>query len=98
MHRAKSALLLASLATLVTPQLDAQQDWKKSRAEGKVARQEAREFRQLEVDGDTVAFNVRKLRKGLRWHNTLAGALQSGRNQGKPVVWIQALGDLDGFL
>lgn len=61
-------------------------------------RRDARNFRKVQVDGETVAQNVRKLRKELRWHKTIGGALQSARQSGKLVLWIQALGELDGFL
>ena len=98
-HRTKILFLFASLAAVATPLVDAQQSWKESaRAKSKQARRDAREFQQLQVPGETVALNVRKLRRELHWHSTLSGALRAGQNQGKPVVWIQALGDLDGFL
>lgn len=59
---------------------------------------DARSFRKLQVPGPAVADNVRKLRKELHWYKTLSGALTAGRAKGRPVVWIHALGDLDGFL
>ena len=59
---------------------------------------DARSFRKLQVPGPAVSDNVRKLRKELHWYKTLSGALTAGRVKGRPVVWIHALGDLDGFL
>ena len=58
----------------------------------------SRNFRMLTLPGEEVATNVKRLTKQLHWHRTLAGALASGRTKGKPVLWIQALGDLKGFL
>lgn len=58
----------------------------------------ARQFRRLEVAGEDVARNVEEMTTRLRWHKQLKSALRSGREQGKPIVWIQALGDIDGFL
>lgn len=59
---------------------------------------DARSFRRLKVSGEQVEKNVRKLTKELKWHKSLGSALAAGRREGKPVVWIQALGDLNGFL
>ena len=61
-------------------------------------KRDARSFRQLRIPGEEVARNVKRLRKELRWHKTLGGALASGRSSGKPILWVQALGDLGGFL
>ena len=58
----------------------------------------ARSFNRLTVSGEEVAKNVKRLTKEMHWHKSLASALAAGRQQGKPVVWIQALGDLKGFL
>jgi hypothetical protein len=58
----------------------------------------AQSFRRLRVPGEEVEQNVRRLTGELRWHSTLTSALIAGRAAGKPVVWIQALGDIDGFL
>jgi hypothetical protein len=59
---------------------------------------DARSFRKLQVTGDDVAKNVHKLRTELKWYKTMSGALKAGRSKGRPIVWIHALGDLDGFL
>lgn len=60
--------------------------------------QDPRGFRRLRVPGPVVEKNVAKLTKGLHWYKSLSSALTAGRRQGKPVVFIQALGDLQGFL
>lgn len=57
-----------------------------------------RGFRSLRMPGDRVEKNVEKLTKKLHWYKSLSSALTAARRQGKPVVFIQALGDLDGFL
>ncbi len=59
---------------------------------------EARAYRKLEVDGDAVIANVEKLTTELTWHGDLAAARDAARASGKPVLWVQALGDLDGYL
>lgn len=59
---------------------------------------DARGFRSLRLPGDRVEKNVEKLTKELHWYKSLSSALTAGRRQGKPIVFIQALGDLDGFL
>jgi hypothetical protein len=56
------------------------------------------EFRRLQLSGEQVRANVERLTQRLRWYKTLGGALHAARSSGKPAVWIQALGDLDGFL
>ena len=63
-----------------------------------LAKMSPRSFKKLVVSGDEVATNVKRLTTELRWHKNLSSALAAGRSKGKPVVWIQALGDLKGFL
>ena len=55
-------------------------------------------FRKLQVPGDVVAKRVKKLTTELPWYKTLGGARAAGSAKGKPILWIQALGDVDGFL
>ena len=99
-----TALLLATSVllapALLTPDLGAQnqQPGSKDRDSKRSTERSARSFRRLKVPGTEVAENVRKLTKELHWHKTLASALAAGRTKGKPVLWIQALGDIDGFL
>ena len=61
-------------------------------------RREARAFRKLEVPGEEVVRNAERLTTELRWHASLAEARATAAREGKPVLWIQALGDLEGFL
>lgn len=56
----------------------------------------AKEFRKLKVPGKEVAPAVRKLLK-LRWHKSLRAAAYKARAEDKPILWIQALGDLRGY-
>ncbi len=94
-----TALLLAT-SILLAPALLAQNQqpgWKDRQGKRSTERS-ARSFRRLQVPGEEVAQNVRKLTKELHWHKTLASALAAGRTKGRPVLWIQALGDIDGFL
>lgn len=88
------------LATTTVAQDRGQQDRPKRLEDSwdRVKMHEARKFRRLKVSGEQVAKNVRKLTKELKWYKNLGSALAAGRREGKPVVWIQALGDLDGFL
>ncbi len=54
--------------------------------------------RRVGVGGNTVNAAVDAVRSSLDWHSKLGSALRSARVHGKPLLWIQALGDLDGFL
>ena len=60
------------------------------------ARKKAHDFFRLKVPAKKVAPAVRKVTK-LRWHKTLTHAMRDARAQGKPILFIQALGDLKGF-
>ena len=64
----------------------------------KLTKKAARRFRKLRVEGDELAQNTAKLTSELHWHDDLAAAREESRQSGKPVLWIQALGELDGFL
>lgn len=94
--------VFAVLAAIAAPTAEAQMPkWAQAQLSPRAdtqQRQTPRSFRRLEVPGDEVESNVRTLLRKLRWHSSLSGALQSARAKGKPVVWIQALGDLNGFL
>ncbi len=96
-----TALLLAGSMLLATTLPAQGPQYPQPRPSQKPSRSQiakSRNFRRLTVPGDEVKKNVKRLTKELHWHRTLAGALASGRTKGKPVVWIQALGDLKGFL
>jgi hypothetical protein len=62
------------------------------------AAEEARRFRELKVSKFVVNKRVRKLTKKLVWHTKLDRALAASKRSGKPLVWIQALGRLTGYV
>ena len=62
------------------------------------AKRAARSFRHLKVPGEQVAQNVKKLVSELHWYKSLRAARTAGKTSDKPIVWIQALGNIDGFL
>lgn len=57
----------------------------------------ARSFRKLRVE-DELPARVERLTSELQWHTSLEAALAEARRQRKPVLWIQALGELRGLL
>ena len=97
----KITLLVLTCCTTLAPALLAQNQ---DRPQGtRAATQQtlptnARQFRRLKIPGDEVEKNVRRLTKELRWYKTLGAALGSARAKGRPVLWVQALGELKGFL
>jgi hypothetical protein len=60
------------------------------------ARKEAREFFSLHVPAKITAPAVRKVTR-LRWHKSIAKATLRARAENKPILWIQALGELKGL-
>jgi hypothetical protein len=56
----------------------------------------AREFRRMKLPGKEVAPAVRRLLK-LRWHKSLRDAAYQAKTKNRPILWIQALGDLRGY-
>jgi hypothetical protein len=50
------------------------------------------------VDGETLNANVERVRSELVWHDDLAEARQAAVEANKPILYIQALGDLSGLL
>lgn len=61
------------------------------------AREVAAKFRGSEITGGDVVRSVAKLKR-LEWHGTMTRAAQQARAEDKPIVWVQALGDLTGFV
>ncbi len=55
----------------------------------------ARKFRSLKVSAGKVSRGVRRL-LGLRWHKSLREAAAAAKADHKPILWIQALGELRG--
>ena len=66
-----------------------------SRAEAGTA--QATEFRKERADRSEVAAAVGELTKAVKWHTRMRDARKLAQQDGKPIVWIQALGDLKGF-
>lgn len=54
-------------------------------------------FRNLKVSGRDLQRAVGKVVKELDWKSTLRSAQREAMKTGKPIVWIQALGDLRGY-
>ena len=55
------------------------------------------DFRKLRVDGQDVHDAVGSLLRSIRWHSGLRGALRAAADSRKPLLWIEALGDLRGY-
>lgn len=60
------------------------------------ATQEAMAFRRVVVEGRELKSAVDRVRQ-LVWHERFADASALAAAQGRPIFWINALGDLDGF-
>ena len=58
---------------------------------------QAVEFRGLEVPGKKVRPAVTKVARQLHWHRTLKSAVREARAADKPILWVQALGNLTGY-
>ncbi len=95
----KLQVVLLASCTLLAPALIAQgQDPGKTGAVQTSMPTNARQFKRMKMPGTDVEKNVKRLISELRWYKSLRSALAAGRAKGRPVLWIQALGDLDGFL
>lgn len=57
----------------------------------------AAEFQQVRVAGRALKDAVRRVVDGLDWYEDLDDALAAGAAAGRPVLWLDALGDLEGF-
>lgn len=57
----------------------------------------AQQFRNLRLKGPALRRDMVTVMRGLRWHKTLPSAVAQARADHKPIVWIQALGDIKGF-
>ena len=66
--------------------------------EKQAAKRDARSFKRLKVDGKKLEPRVERLIRDLRWHKTLEAAKLEAEQTGKPILWIHALGEVDGFL
>lgn len=57
----------------------------------------ARSYRKVKLSGEQVTERVAKLQK-LDWQADLDAAYATAKKTGKPILWIHALGTIDGFL
>lgn len=64
----------------------------------KQATADAKAFRAQVVSEKEVYRNVRKLTTELKWHSRLKTATKEANKNGKPILWIQALGELNGYV
>lgn len=55
------------------------------------------EMRNLRLGSTYVRDAVRTLTRRLEWHDDLEDAAEQAAAEGKPILWIQALGNLKGF-
>jgi hypothetical protein len=62
------------------------------------ATDKANRYRRVLYEGKKVFENVRKLKRELTWHKDLETAAAAAGKSGKPIVLIQALGDLKGYV
>lgn len=62
------------------------------------AERAARDFRNTRVTGPDLSRRVSHVRRSLAWHKSLEAAQKAARAQSKPIVWIQTLGTLEGYL
>jgi hypothetical protein len=60
------------------------------------ARAVALEFFRSKLDGKRAAPAIRRVTR-LKWHKSLTKAAAQATREGKPIFFIQALGDLTGF-
>lgn len=60
------------------------------------ARKAAGEFFGHEFKGSKVRKGIRSVTR-LRWHTKLKEAARHARKTGRPILWIQALGDIGGY-
>ena len=93
----RSTAILLGLLALSTPAF-AQSTLKAWQIPGnKQADESAVAFRNLKVFGRDLQRAVGKVVKELDWKSTLRSAQREAMKTGKPIVWIQALGDLRGY-
>lgn len=57
----------------------------------------AEQFSGLHLRGKALRKDLVMVTRGLRWHKLLPAATKQARAEDKPIVWIQALGDIKGF-
>jgi hypothetical protein len=75
----------------------------KTRAKKKAARARSKSAKEAttskhQVSAEELGKRVAKLQDALAWHSDLEEARQAAVLSNKPILWIQALGDLSGLL
>ncbi len=60
------------------------------------AQQAAHEFEQSSRRGQELSQSVQRVVSELAWHKNLDVAAKAATAQGKPIVWVQALGEIRG--
>ncbi len=60
------------------------------------AEQAAQEFERSSRSGQELSRSVQRVVTELAWHKKLDVAAKAATAQGKPIVWVQALGDIRG--
>lgn len=57
----------------------------------------AREFLAKRIKGKDLKRAVERVVADLRWHEKLGDAKAASAASGKPLLWVHALGEIDGF-
>lgn len=52
----------------------------------------------VQIEGDDLTGNIERVTSELTWHDDLDEARQAAIEANKPILYIQALGDLSGLL
>lgn len=63
---------------------------------GKEAIAQVGQFRSVQLKGSQLKKAVDRVAKELNWHKHLSNARLEAVKSGKPILWVQMLGDLTG--
>ena len=58
----------------------------------------AKKYRQLKVTGDELKSNIERLTSELTWYTSMEAVKEEAKKQDKPILWLNVLGEIDGFL
>jgi hypothetical protein len=61
------------------------------------AEKKAKEFFDLRIAGDELRKRIEAVLKGLPWQENLLDASAKAAATGKPILWVEALGEVDGL-
>ena len=64
---------------------------------GGVSTAAGRRFSALRIGGEDNRARTERVTKELTWHSSLNPAFRAARRKGRPIVYIQALGDITGY-